>query len=67
LRSLSGSGGPKERKSNISFHETIREKQTVVADKVWDNIDKTTGLPEGDEQHRVALLQWYLGLLLEFV
>ena len=51
----------------MSFNETIREKQTVVADKVWDNIDKTTGLPEGDEQHRVALLQWYLGLLLEFV
>jgi hypothetical protein len=51
----------------MSFNETIREKQTAAPDKVWDNIDRTTGLPEGDEQHRVELLQWYLGLLPEFV
>jgi hypothetical protein len=35
-------------------------------DKVQDNSDKTTGLPEGDD-YSLELLQWYSKLILEFV
>jgi hypothetical protein len=50
----------------MGFTEIIREKQTAVLDKVWESVDKTTGLPEGND-HCLELLQWYLGLILEFI
>jgi hypothetical protein len=51
---------------NVTFDEMIKEDQMAAPDKVWDNPDKTTGLPEGDD-YSLELLQWYKKLVLEFV
>jgi hypothetical protein len=50
----------------MTFDEMIKEKerQATTPDKVQDNPDKTTGLPEGDDC-RLELLQWYLKIILE--
>jgi hypothetical protein len=50
----------------MTFDEMIKERQTAAPDKVRDNPDKTTGLPEGDD-YSPELLQWYKKLILEFV
>ncbi len=50
----------------MAFDEMIKEDQMAAPDKVRDNPDKTTGLPEGDD-YSIELLQWYSKLILEFV
>jgi hypothetical protein len=50
----------------MTFDEMIKEKQTAAPDKIRDNPDKTTGLPEGDD-YSLELLQWYLKIILECV
>jgi len=50
----------------MTFDEMIKKNQMAAPDKVWDSPDKITGLLEGDD-HSLELLQWYLGLILEFV
>jgi len=50
----------------VTFDEMIKQDQMAAPHKVWDNPDKTTGLPEGDD-YSLELLQWYSKLILEFV
>jgi hypothetical protein len=66
LTSLPGSGDSQEGKGNMTFDKMIKEKQTAAPDKVRDNPDKTTRLPEGDD-YSLELLQWYLRMILECV
>jgi hypothetical protein len=66
LTFLPGSGDSQEGKGNMTFDEMIKEKQTAAPDKIRDNPDKTTGLPEGDD-YSLELLQWYLKIILECV
>ena len=50
----------------MTFDEMIKEDQMAAPDKVRDNSDKTTGLPEGDD-YSIELLQLSKKLILELV